>query len=88
MGIDAIIVEEIRRCCIKNKWYTVGTIAEYENMFKMVINRNRIENIAKDIFIHSERKYAPDYDVVLKEISNIIRKCWEKYDIYISKQLL
>lgn len=48
---------KVRSLCVKNNYYTCGTNEEYGKMFshckgKMTIRK--IENIAKDIFNHSD----------------------------------
>lgn len=45
--------EALRNLCIKNNWYTRGTIEEYENLFRMNENHATYADLAMDIFIHS-----------------------------------
>lgn len=53
--------EDLRNLCIKNNWYTRGTIAEYEHLFEMNSNGAMYAELAMDIFCKSA-------DVRIREI--------------------
>ena len=54
----------IREFCIRHKFYTCGTVEEYENLlfkkvgfFNTYLSNRRLENIAIDIYNHSNKDY-------------------------------
>ena len=56
--IKRIDINKLRSMCIKNNWYTAGSIEEYCNMFKMCekdnITVSQLFKIAKDIYEHTD----------------------------------
>ena len=61
---------DIRQLCIKNNWYTRGTNAEYDNMFRHAEDGSwNAEQIANDIYEHSSLE--TNYDEVLRQIKTL-----------------
>lgn len=54
--------DKLRNMCINNNWYTAGTSADYNNMFKMCekdnITINQLYKITKDIYRHTNVSHA------------------------------
>lgn len=62
--------ESVRTKCIQKDWYTRGNNEEYSNMLGMcqdgyedaLYTIELLENIAKDIYEHSDKTYWEGYD--------------------------
>lgn len=55
-----IFWNDLRNLCIRNNWYTCGTVQEYQKMLNMCkkdnITTNDIVTIAQDIMDHSNKE--------------------------------
>ena len=78
---------QLRKLCIRHNWYTLGTNADYEHLFRRVSELNSVDNgwtnndlytIAADILAHSEpaELYDDPLDVwsIMFELSHIMTR--------------
>jgi Cdc6-like AAA superfamily ATPase len=60
--VKQISTSKLRSICIKNNWYTCGTVTDYSNMFTMCevenVTTETLYQIAKDIYEHTNVKSA------------------------------
>lgn len=91
--IRMIDVSDLRKMCIEHSFYTKGSIDDYNNLFFKVMNIENIttldiENIAVDIYIHSDTSdyledgYSSDdiIKLIMFYISKICVSCFSKID--------
>ena len=76
-----IFADDIRRLCIKNNWYTCGSVQDYEKMLSMCDNENMetddIVRLARDIMEHSNDKDR-DLENYCFEVANVSFTTFEK----------
>ena len=77
------LIDQIRRACIKNEWYTCGTNEEYEAMFDMATDpvdegRKMIEPVAMDIWKHSDNDV--ELSTVYWAIGKIYKEAWDAFN--------
>ncbi len=60
--VRRLTMEDLRRACIKNDWYTLGTCKEYDKILTISnaitnVTTDELKKIARDIKDHSETEY-------------------------------
>ena len=74
-------IQDVRALCVKNKWYTLGTNAEYRLLFEMVANGAAIMDLANDIYDHSTRASCPHVGTAYKPISDLAKIWREQFKV-------
>ena len=71
--------DELRSLCIKNDWFTCGTVSQYEKMFEMNRNQASLREIALVIWLCSEDEDIDDITVKLaKAKEEYVKRCIEE----------
>jgi len=65
--------KELRNVCIEKEFYTMGDNREYNLMFDMAFNGCTIEELAKDIYKHSDESISYN-DVIFALLTIYDRK--------------
>jgi len=63
--------DNLRKLCIKKKWFTCGRIEEYEKLLDLADTKSSFEDIARKIFLNSDDF---NYHVILENLNDTFIK--------------
>ena len=68
---DKVSVDDVYHLCNEKRWYTRGSNEEYERMFQMIRDGKPLNEVATDIYEHSEIAKCGNLKIVLDELKKI-----------------
>ncbi len=79
---DKVSVNDVYRLCNEKRWYTCGSNEEYEKMFQIIRDGKPLNEVAADIYEHSEIAKCGNLAIVLDELKKIsVRQKTKNHDL-------